>query len=234
MVFMATCRCYFRWFLQGCLLQSFSQAAPQGSTPPLVSQGGLPRSAMAGRGSQQAATPQSTLARGFTEAHQQLGLQQNITNQPVYTANQQLWFQQRQDKRKAPSASGSMLGTPQVPESDATMEEEHGTDPFATATPQQTGQGANLFQPMPMQEQTAYSLAAAQLGVDINDPAAVQAWLTGQVTTRADVLQTGVPLYHHGVIRPELFHYISQVENVAKTLDDRIAQNQEARKGFAG
>ena len=189
---------------------------------------------MAGRGSQQAATPQSTLARELTEAHQQLGLQQNITNQPVYTANQQLWFQQRQDKRKAPSASGSMLGTPQVPESDATMEEELGTDPFATATPQQTGQGANLFQPMPMQEQTAYSLAAAQLGVDINDPAAVQAWLTGQVTTRADVLQTGVPLYHHGVIRPELFHYISQVENVAKTLDDRIAQNQEARKGFAG
>ena len=40
--------------------------------------------------------------------------------------------------------------------------------------------------------------------------------------------------YHHGVVRPELFHYISQVENVAKTLDDRIAQNQEARKGFAG
>ena len=227
MVFMATCRCYFRWFLQGCLLQSFLQAVPQGSTPPLVSQGDLPRSAMAGRGSQQAATPQSTLARELTEAHQQLGLQQNITNQPVYTVNQQLWFQHRQDKRKAPPASGSMLGTPQVPESDATMEEELGTDPFATATPPQPSQGANLFQPMPMQEQTAYSLAAAQLGVDINDPAAVQAWHTGSVTTRADVLQT-VRVYRHGEK-----HYISQVENVVKALDDRIAQNQEGLRWLA-
>ena len=182
---------------------------------------------MAGRGSQQAATPQSTLARELTEAHQQLGLQQNITNQPVYTVNQQLWFQHRQDKRKAPPASGSMLGTPQVPESDATMEEELGTDPFATATPPQPSQGANLFQPMPMQEQTAYSLAAAQLGVDINDPAAVQAWHTGSVTTRADVLQT-VRVYHHGAK-----HYISQVENVVKALDDRIAQNQEGLRWLA-
>ncbi|CAE7422961.1 Kidins220 [Symbiodinium sp. CCMP2592] len=186
---------------------------------------------MAGKGGEAPANPPSNLARELTQAHQQLGLQQNITSQPVYTANQQLWFQHRQDKRKAPSASGSMLGTPQVPESDATMDE-MGPDPFAQATPPDAGQGANLFQPMPMQESTAYSLAAAQLGVDINDPAAVQSWLSGTVSTRAEVLQT-VRAYHHGVIRPELFHYISQVENVVKTLDDRIAQNQEGLRWLA-
>ncbi|OLP89484.1 hypothetical protein AK812_SmicGene29060 [Symbiodinium microadriaticum] len=111
-------------------------------------------------------------------AHQQLGAQQEITSEPVYAVNQRIWFQQRHDTPKALSASGSMLGTPLAAESDATME---GTglppDPFATqwATPREAGQGATLFQPFPVDEETTYSLTAAQMGVDINNPSAVQA-----------------------------------------------------------
>ena len=137
-------------------------------------------------------------------AHQQLGAQQEITSEPVYAVNQRIWFQQRHDTPKALSASGSMLGTPLAAESDATME---GTglppDPFATqwATPREAGQGATLFQPFPVDEETTYSLTAAQMGVDINNPSAVQAWLSGSVTTRGDVLKT-IWAYHHGVLRP--------------------------------
>ena len=67
---------------------------------------------------------------------------------------------------------------------------------------------------------------------DINDANAVQAWLSGTVTTCADVLKT-IRAYHDGVIRPELFHYINQVEKVVATLDDRIAIHQENLHWFA-
>ncbi|CAE7238772.1 rnhA [Symbiodinium sp. CCMP2456] len=175
---------------------------------------------MAGRGSSEGTPQDAALRQELTAAHQQLGVQQNITNQPVYAVNQRMWFQQRHDKRKAPSASGSMLGTPLVPESDATMEgAELPPDPFATpqATPPEAGQGATLFQPFPVDEPTTYSLTA---------------WLSGTVNTRSDVLKT-IRAYHHGVIRLELFHYITQVENVVKTLDDRIATNQENLRWLA-
>ena len=149
---MFTCRFYFGVYLQGYIAASLLLVAPQGSTPPLVSRADLPRSAMAGRGSQ--ATPPTPLQQELTAAHQQLGAQQEITRQPVYAVNQSMWFQQRQDKRKAPSASGSMLGTPLAAESDATME--IGPDPFAArqATPPEAGQGATLFQPFPVDEET--------------------------------------------------------------------------------
>ena len=230
MVIMFTCRFYFGVYLQGYIAASLLLVAPQGSTPPLVSRADLPRSAMAGRGSQ--ATPPTPLQQELTAAHQQLGAQQEITRQPVYAVNQSMWFQQRQDKRKAPSASGSMLGTPLAAESDATME--IGPDPFAArqATPPEAGQGATLFQPFPVDEETTYSLTAAQMGVNINNPAEVQAWLSGAVTTRGDVLKT-IRAYHHGVLRPELLNYVAQVEGVVKTLDDRIAMNQENLRWLA-
>ncbi|OLQ01224.1 hypothetical protein AK812_SmicGene16053 [Symbiodinium microadriaticum] len=179
------------------------------------------------------ATPPTPLQQELTAAHQQLGAQQEITRQPVYAVNQSMWFQQRQDKRKAPSASGSMLGTPLAAESDATMEQ-IGPDPFATrqATPPEAGQGATLFQPFPVDEETTYSLTAAQMGVNINNPGEVQAWLSGSVTTRGEVLKT-IRAYHHGVLRPELLNYIAQVEGVVKTLDDRIAMNQENLRWLA-
>ena len=92
------------------------------------------------------------------------------------------------------------------------MEEPQPPLPSMGATP--------LFQPIPVERDASFTMAAAQVGVDINSDADLQAYLATPLTTRAQVLDT-IRHYHVGVIRPEVFNLISQVEQVVAKLDDR-------------
>eukprot|EP00439_Symbiodinium_sp_Y106_P027358 s3377_g3.t1 len=90
-----------------------------------------------------------------------------------------------------------------TPQQDTEMEEPQPPLPSMGATP--------LFQPIPVERDASFTMAAAQVGVDINSDADLQAYLATPLTTRAQVLDT-IRHYHVGVIRPEVFNLISQVE----------------------
>ena len=49
--------------------------------------------------------------------------------------------------------------------------------------------------------------AASQQGINMNDPAAVEAWMADRVSTRADVLKT-IRAYH----APEHYNVVAQAE----------------------
>ena len=166
------------------------------------------QSPMSGAGSAGSESHQRELAQatGFMME------QRRLTQHTAYQAQQSMWFANRH-KRGPPSTVESSMGTPQQ---DTEMEEPQPPLPAMGATP--------LFQPIPVERDASFTMAAAQAGVDINSEADVQAYLATPLTTRAQVLDT-IRQYHVGVIRPE--DLISQVEQVAAKLDDRILKTQD-------
>ena len=112
---MFTCRFYFGVYLQGYIAASLLLVAPSGSTPLRVPQESLPRSAMEGKDGH----PRALFGRSS----------QRCIDSRVAAK----YYQPRQYKRKAPAASGSMLGTPLVAGPDATKDgADFPPDPFAT------------------------------------------------------------------------------------------------------
>ena len=83
-----------------------------------------------------------------------------------------------------------------------------------------------LIQPFDVDQPASYELTAIQAGVDARDPAQMQTWLQGPITTRQEVLET-VRAYHTGVIRTEIQQMVMQVETVVKGLNDRLLRQHE-------
>lgn len=135
---------------------------------------------------------------------------------PTHQALQRQWFEQRASrKRAAPTPQETPASTPKQEPEDAEME----------ARP--TEAEPSLFQPIVMQDDVSANLTAAQAaGIAPNDQAAVHEYYQGLVTTREDVFQI-VRAYHVGVIRPELYNLVVQVESVVKNLDDRMLRLQQ-------
>ncbi|OLP92479.1 hypothetical protein AK812_SmicGene25715 [Symbiodinium microadriaticum] len=158
--------------------------------------------------------PFAGLAKTFSEPETQLRAKQYSA---VTEGYQQMWFEQRkQMKRGPPSAAGissTGLSTPQEDQEMARPEPASGSN-----------DALRLFNPFNIDSAVATTLTAAEAGVDANDPQAVQAYLSGAVTTRKDVFDI-VRNYHTGVIRSELYNLITQMECVVKNLDDRILRN---------
>ena len=165
-----------------------------------------------------AAMSQEELRHELTQANQRMDEQRRLTQVDVYVAQQRLWFETRH-KRGPPSTTMSAAATPQ----DEHMEVD-GSASASTAQPEV--QGPALFQPVPIASEAAYTMTAAQAGVDINDTGAVQTYMQGPVTTRRQVLDT-IRDYHVAVIRPEVFHLVAQIEGVISQLDDRMLRMQD-------
>ena len=165
-----------------------------------------------------AAMSQEELHHELTQANQRMDEQRRLTQVDVYAAQQRLWFETRH-KRGPPSTTMSAAATPQ----DEHMEVD-GSASASTAQPEV--QGPALFQPVPIASEAAYTMTAAQAGVDINDTGAVQTYMQAPVTTRRQVLDT-IRDYHVAVIRPEVFHLVAQIEGVISQLDDRMLRMQD-------
>ena len=204
------------WYLGFCTgvssvidLRESSAAKRHWSTPPVR--------AMVGQENQAALQQELAQAQLYMEE------QRKLTRGAVYNAQQRLWFETRQ-KRGPPSTAMSSLATP-----GETMEVEGaGSDPQATtpATP------PTLFQPVPLATEAAFQMTAAQAGVDINSPEQMRTWMQQPVTTRQQVLET-MRNYHVGVIHPEIYHLISQVETVIASIDDRLVRTQDLLQWLA-
>ena len=204
------------WYLELCMDVSLVTAIGEDSTakrhwskPPVR--------AMAGQGDQAALQQELAQAQLYMEE------QRKLTRGAVYNAQQRLWFETRQ-KRGPPSTAMSSLATP-----GETMEVEGpGSNPQATtpATP------PTLFQPVPLATEAAFQMTAAQAGVDINNSEQIRHWMQQPVTTRQEVLET-MRNYHVGVIRPEIYHLISQVETVIASIDDRLIKTQDSLQWLA-
>ena len=80
-----------------------------------------------------------------------------------------------------------------------------------------------LVHPFTLDDAAADSVTAAEMGIDINDPAAMQAWQASPVTTTQDVMKI-LKSYHKTVIRPELYNMVLQLENALRNVDDRLFQ----------
>ena len=160
---------------------------------------------------------QEELQNELAQAGRRMEEQRAITHSQIYAAQQRLWFESR-NKRGPPSTTLSAATTPQE---DVPMEEATGS-----GGTQPEGKTPSLFQPVPIATEAAWTMTASQAGVDINNPVAIQNYMNEKVTTRKDILKT-VRDYHVGVIRPEVFHLIAQVESVIGNLNDRILKTQE-------
>ena len=57
-----------------------------------------------------------------------------------------------------------------------------------TAAAETTQNNRPLFTPVPIEEETGYAAAASQQGINMNDPAAREAWMADRVSTRAGVV----------------------------------------------
>ena len=68
--------------------------------------------------------------------------------------------------------------------------------------------------------------AAQAAGLTPTGSTAAQEYYKGQVATREDVFRI-VGAYHVGVIRPELYNLVVQVESVVKNLGDRMLRLQQ-------
>ena len=160
------------------------------------------------------ANPQQNLTvQSAFQPETQFTTQRHVVASEAFSASQTLWFEQRRAlKRGPPTPAVSAAATPHT---DASM---GGAE--ASSTPTQSPE-QSLFQPVTVDADLAYSMTAAQSGVDINNPNKIQQWLQQPVPTRAEVLQT-VRAYHIGVIRPELYNFVAQIEAVISALDDRV------------
>ena len=199
------------------------------ATTPGILQGFFePSAAMSGR--------DSGLGAELSQAYRHLEAQRQATQHDVYNAGQDMWFDSRRAaKRGPPSTLASTVQSHATPPSDHVMEtaqrdavvEEGVRDP-----PTERRTPSSLFQPMPIETDIAYQMTAAQRGVDINDVGAMQAYMATPLPTRNEVLQT-IRDYHLGVLRPEIFNLITQVENVIGKLDDKILKTQESLQWLA-
>ena len=166
----------------------------------------------------QAMAGQEELQTELVRANSGLAAQRDIINSDVYQAQQRLWFDQRRKRGPPATPLASPLDTAGgTPQEDTVMEGEGSQE--AKSTPQ-------LFQPVPVSEQVAFQMTAAQAGCDMNNAAEVQNYMDTPVQTRGDVLRT-LREYHIGVLRPELYHFVTQMESVVAKIDDRLTHTQE-------
>ena len=141
-----------------------------------------------------------------------------VTSSDVYSAGQKLWFaSQKRQHPPTPSLSSavSAVATPQG-EEDTPMED----DAAQASEPQQ-----GLINPVPLDEDAAYAIAASQAGVDMNNLQAVEQWMAEPIANRGDVLRT-IRHYHIGVIRTELYNVVGQVEHAFANVNDRLLRTQ--------
>ena len=137
----------------------------------------------------------------------------------LYQTKQQSWFEeQRVKKRGPPSTVGITSSGLTTPQEDVHMES-------AEATRTEAGR-PRTASPFDVDQPTSYELTAIQAGVDARDPAQMQTWLQGPITTRQEVLET-VRAYHTGVIRTEIQQMVTQVETVVKGLNDRLLRQHD-------
>lgn len=154
------------------------------------------------------ASAQNAALLEFQQSRQEMQMQARL-----HGGMHEPWFAARRALKRGPPSTPAASGraTPVAP---------------TEMTVDGIGDGAQLFQPIAMDEDSSTQLTAAEHGVNINDPHAIQAWLAQPMSTRKDVLDT-VRSYHKAVIRPELFNMISQVESVIQVLDDRLLQQHK-------
>ncbi|CAE7825396.1 unnamed protein product [Symbiodinium sp. CCMP2592] len=162
-------------------------------------------------------TEQERLARQLALASRQYSEQAELTAQPVYSATQTLFFEERRaNKRGPPTPSMSSMGTPGGPMGVG----------GAQTTPTTPQGRQSLFQPIPLDQEASIQATAFAAGVEANDPANVKRWLGEAITTRQQVLET-VRHYHTAVLRPELYNMITQVEHALVAFDDRLLRQSK-------
>ena len=133
---------------------------------------------------------------------------------------QQVYWQHRQSTKRGPptpldSAAGTPMGDLDLPRGGG---EASGSD---QTTPQDIP--PTLVHPFTVDDGAATQITAGMMGVDINQPQRVEEWLRAPVTTTQDVMKI-LRCYHKGVIRPELYNMVLQVETALRTVDDRVFQ----------
>ena len=149
--------------------------------------------------------------------------QREVTRGTVYSAGQDLWFANRR-KRAAPATPlGSALSTPLMDVDAAPA----GLGSTSAASNHTTSDLDNppLLNPMPIEEEAAYATTASHQGIDMNDEAAVQAWMGQPIRTRQEVLST-IRAYHVGVIRAEMYNIVAQVEQAITRVHDQVLRLQ--------
>ena len=124
-------------------------------------------------------------------------------------ATQQLFFDTySRQKRGPPTPVASSLNTPQ----------EGATDREEAA---RSSDNPPLVVPVTLQDHTALQAVAGHMGVNINDPQHVEAWLQRPVANARDVLQL-VRGYHEAVVRPEMYGMVIQLEGALRMMNDQI------------
>ena len=78
----------------------------------------------------------------------------------------------------------------------------------------------SLISPFPINQEMAVMMTASTF-VNINAPSAIQTWMNSPINTVADVLAR-TQAYHHKVIRPEIYHLVTQVDHFLRALDDKL------------
>ena len=155
------------------------------------------------------------------QANHQYAQQTTLVGQPAYQAAQQVFWENRR-KRGPPSPfSSTGLATP-AGAGDTAGANTGGAAATSTSTPPQAG----LFQPAVLNDTISYNAVAHSMGVDVNNEAAMNAWLAEPLHSRVQILQT-VRHYHTAVIRPELYNMINQVEATLLTFDDRLLRQSK-------
>ena len=76
------------------------------------------------------------------------------------------------------------------------------------------------------------SHTSSELGVDINDHTAVQAWLGQPVSCNQQVYNL-VRAYHRHVIRPEYYNLVVQLEQSSKGVEDEVFQAKQELQWMA-
>ena len=166
---------------------------------------------------------QQYLARGVMSFEKQ---RQEVSNSP-YAASQEQWFEQgRSLKRSAPTPMSSALTTPQGGGEGAAS-----SNP-GDATAAASSSTSSLLQPFYLQPEVATQLTAGEMGVNVNDPAAVTQWRDSKVTTTRQVVDI-VRAYHAAVIRPEVQTLIFQLEGALKRVDDNVFQTRKELQWLA-
>ena len=117
------------------------------------------------------------------------------------------WDDSSRRKRPSPTPVASSTATPAEPQP---------VQP--TTTPHQD---ATLVIPWAMQDNLAAQATAAHLGIDINDPNAMQSWLDKPIRNNTDVL-TVLRSYHDKVIHPEMYRMVVQLDTALKALGDGL------------
>ena len=147
----------------------------------------------------------------YAEEYQRLRQVDHASVQQVY------WQHRQSTKRGPPTPLDSAAGTPMgdLPRGGG---EASGSD---QTTPQDIP--PTLVHPFTVDDGAATQITAGMMGVDINQPQRVEEWLKAPVTTTQDVMKI-LRCYHKGVIRPELYNMVLQVETALRTVDDRVFQ----------